>query len=91
MPGFNRFKASPFILEKNRSSLQAVMEGKKEYEQAVANMPDKELSRTILNLTQGNNQFACELSFHIQSWGGTPAKENNYVPEPEEEANIVLK
>jgi len=83
MIGFNLFKASPFIIEKINCLCRLLWQGKRAYEQAAANIPDKELRRTVLTLAQENNQYACELSSQIQSLGGTPANENSYKSEPE--------
>jgi hypothetical protein len=87
MIGFNLFIASPFILEKIYLLCRLLWKGKKEYEHVAANIPDRELRRTIYTLAQENNQYACELCSQIRSLGGVPPDENNYESEPESEMN----
>jgi hypothetical protein len=84
MMEFNIFTASPFILEKINHLCSLLWREKRAYEQVAANIPDKELRRTILTLAQGNNQYACELSSQIQTLGGIPLKENNYASVPKQ-------
>jgi len=87
MMGFNLFKASPLILEKLDILARLLWQGKRDYEYMAANIPDKELRRTILTLAQENNQYACELSSQIKSMGGLPPDETKYESSREIEVN----
>ncbi|MBD0284562.1 MAG: hypothetical protein ICV51_22395 [Flavisolibacter sp.] len=77
---FNCLKASPLLLEKINGLCGLLWQGKRDYEQAAAVVPDKELSRTILTLALESNQYACELSSQIQVLGGVSPKEFIYGP-----------
>ena len=63
-------------------------QGKKEYEQVAATIPDKELRRTILTLAQETNQYAHELSSQIQSLSGSASTAIVEEPEMEIETKV---
>jgi rubrerythrin len=77
MIGHNRYKASPFLLDKINSICSLLRQGKKEYEQVATTIEDKDLRCTILTLAQESNQYACELFSQIHTLGGTPEMEKN--------------
>lgn len=86
--GFKIFKAPPFLLEKINELCDLLWQGKREYEQVSAIIPDKELRRTILTLAQESNQYACELSSQIQILGGALQKQKIYLSEPKLNINV---
>ena len=67
---FNLNKASLTLLKKINTLYGLLLQGKRKYEQIAMITSDRDLRRTIISLAQKTNQYACELSSHLQTLGG---------------------
>jgi hypothetical protein len=85
---FNLFTASPLITEKIKRLYNLLKKEKNEYEQLAANIPDKELKRTVLGLAQEHNQYANELMAQAQTLGCEFHENYNDKEEPEKATEI---
>ena len=86
--GINRQSSAPHLLEKVNQLCMLLWQGKKEFEQVAATIPDKEFRRTILTLAQESNQYANELTSQIHMLGGNSTSE--MTDEPEHESNTKI-
>jgi hypothetical protein len=67
---FNLSRTSLSLLTKISTLHSLLLRGKRRYEQIAMITSDRDLRRAILSLAQESNQYACELSSHIQTLGG---------------------
>lgn len=72
---FSLNRASLSLLEKINTLYGLLLQGKRKYEQIAMIISDRDLRRTILSLAQKTNQYACELSSHLQTLGGISPEE----------------